>query len=210
MTVHLSSFAADADRQSELDALMKKAPSQELRLLLMSEKARTQELKRSGTRKPKKLHIYVTYTIEPNEKTNAESDWIEKAIAKCSGLWESFKGGGDAMVVEHYRLMLERSLTEGYMRWEQLLNIKMGLEIKPMSVQELWSNLWSRLNSSEAPTIPQYLELTEHGLDEVVNTNVHPSTVLIQGEHGQSSVTQSRPPLGESKRAVRGRSIIHR
>ena len=191
MTVHLSSFAADADRQNELDALMEKAPSAELRLLLMSEKARTQELKRSGTRKPKQLHIYVTYTIEPNEQTNAESDWIEKAIAKCSGLWESFKGGGDAMVVEHYRIMLERSLTEGYMRWEQLLNIKMGLEIKPMSVQELWANLWSRLNSSEAPTIPQYLELTERGLDEVINTDVHPSTVLIQGENGQPSVPKA-------------------
>lgn len=191
MTVHLSSFAADADRQSELDALMEKAPSAELRLLLMSEKARTQELMRSGVRKPKKLHIYVTYTIEPNEQTNAESDWVEKAIAKCNGLWESFKGGGDAMVVENYRMMLDRSLTEGYMRWEQLLNIKMGLEIKQMSVQELWENLWSRLNTSEAPTIPQYLRLTERGLDEVINTDIHPSSVLIQGEHGQPSVPKA-------------------
>ena len=191
MTVHLSSFAADVDRQSELDVLLNKAPSAELRLLLMSEKARTQELKRSGTRRVKKLQIYVTYTIEPNDQTNAESDWIEKSIAKCSSLWESFKGGGDAAVEEHYRLMLERSLSEGYMRWEQLLNIKMGLEIKPMSVNELWENLWHRLNSSKAPEIPQYLKLTEAGLEEVINTDVHPSTVLIQGEYGQSSVPKA-------------------
>lgn len=191
MTIHLSSFATDADRQSELDELIEKAPSDELRLLLMSEKARAQALKRSGTRKPKQLNIYVTYTIEPSEKTTGESDWIEKAIAKASGLWESFKGGGDAMVVEHYRTMLERSLTEGYMRWEQLLNIKMGLEIKPMSVEALWENLWSRLNTSAAPEIPQYLKLTEQGLDEVINTDVHPSSVLIQGEHGCLSVPKA-------------------
>ena len=79
----------------------------------------------------KKLHIFVTYTVEPNEQTTNESDWIEKAIAKCSGLWEVFKGAGDDIVVEQTRTMLERSFTEGYLRWEQLLNIKMGLDIDP-------------------------------------------------------------------------------
>ena len=56
LTVHLSSFTEDSDRQSELDRLMEKASSAELRLLLMSEKARAQELKASGTRKPKSLN----------------------------------------------------------------------------------------------------------------------------------------------------------
>ena len=191
MTVHLSSFAEDADRQKELDALLAKAPSPELRLLLMSEKARTQELKRSGVRKPKKLHIFVTYTVEPNEQTTNESDWIEKAIAKCSGLWEVFKGAGDDIVVEQTRTMLERSFTEGYLRWEQLLNIKMGLDIKPMSSRDLWANLWHRFNYSKAPEIPQYLHLTEQGLKEVINTDIHPTTVLVQGEYGQSTVPKA-------------------
>jgi hypothetical protein len=53
LTVHLSSFAADTDRQVELDRLIQTAPSSELKLLLMSEKARTRELKVAGVRKAK-------------------------------------------------------------------------------------------------------------------------------------------------------------
>ena len=135
MTVHLSSFTSDHDRQKQLDHLLNKAPSSELRLLLMSEKTRAQELKQSGTRKPKSLHIYVTYTIEPNQKVTTDADWIEKALAKGVELWEVFKGQGNTLVQQHLEAMLRRAFTEGYLRWEQLLNIKMGLDIKPITVK---------------------------------------------------------------------------
>lgn len=188
MTVHLSSFTSDRDRQKQLDHLLNKAPSSELRLLLMSEKTRAQELKQSGTRKPKSLHIYVTYTIEPNQKVTADADWIEKALAKGVELWEIFKGQGDAIVQQHLETMLKRAFTEGYLRWEQLLNIKMGLDIKPMNVKQLWKQVWYRFNWIQAPPVPQYLVLSEQGLSEEVNNDVHAATVLIQGEHGHECV----------------------
>ncbi|KAM3092524.1 hypothetical protein ACKFKG_22165 [Phormidesmis sp. 146-35] len=191
MTVHLSSFTSDRDRQKQLDHLLNKASSSELRLLLMSEKTRAQELKQSGTRKPKSLHIYVTYTIEPNQKVTTDADWIEKALAKGVELWEVFKGQGDNLVQQHLEAMLRRAFTEGYLRWEQLLNIKMGLDIKPMTVKQHWQKDWYCFNRMKAPAVPQYLILTEQGLSEKVNSDVHCATVLIQGEHGHESVPQA-------------------
>ena len=188
LTIRLSSFSADEDRQVELNRLLEIAPSPELRLLLMSEKARVQALKESGSRKPKKLTMYVTYTIEPGQKTNAESDWIEKAIAKIVDIWELFKGKGNALIQERYETMLEKALTEGYMRWEQLLNIKMGLDIKPMTAEQIWQQTWYRFNDAEAPPLPQCLNLDEKGLSETVNSDIHPTTTLIQGENGVPNI----------------------
>ena len=184
ITIHLSSFKGDADRQTELDRLIDIAPSAELQLLLMSEKARVQALKNSGTRRPKKLSMFVTYTVEPNQRTNADSDLIEKSIAKIVEGWDFFKGKSDSIVEERYETMLERALTEGYMRWEQLLNIKMGLDIKPMNADQLWQHIWYRFNEQTATAIPQLLSLDEKGLKETINTTVHPITTLIQGENG--------------------------
>jgi hypothetical protein len=191
LTLHLSSFTTDLDRQQQLNKLVRSAPSSELRLLLMSEKARAQELKESGTRKPKTLHLYVTYTIEPNQKVTTDSDWIEKTLAKGVELWEIFKGKGDQVVQQHYQEMLSRAFIEGYLRWEQLLNIKMGLDVKPMSAEQIWQQIWYRFNWVDAPPIPQYLTLNERGLGEEVNSDIHPTTVLIQGEHGHESVPQA-------------------
>ena len=191
LTLHLQSFREDGDRQAELDQLLMKASSPELRLLLMSEKTRAQELKASGIRKPKQLYLYTTYTIEPNQKTSNDADWIEKSLAKVVEFWEMFKGKGDEVAEQRLEDMLQRVLTEGYLRWEQLLNIKMGLDVKPMDVKQLWKQIWSRFNLSPAPDVPQYLLLNQQGLSEVVTSDVHPATMLIQGEHGHTTVPKA-------------------
>jgi hypothetical protein len=188
MTIHLSSFNGDEDRQTDLDALINQAPSSELRLILMSEKARAQELKQMGVRKPKSLKIYVTYTIESGQKTTVEADWIEKSLARVMTLWETFKGGAESLEVERYQDMIARAFTDGYLRWEQLLNIKMGLDVKPMSVEKLWGNLWHRFNLSEVPAVPQRLVYRDNQLSEEIVSETHPTTLLIQGEQGHSTV----------------------
>ena len=84
--------------------------------------------------------------------------------------------------------MLQRAFTEGYLRWEQLLNIKMGLDVKPMSTEQIWQQIWYRFNWLDAPSVPQYLHLTEKGLQETIRSDVHPLTMLVQGEHGQPNI----------------------
>ena len=191
LTVHLRSFTADSDRQAELDHLLCSAPSSELRLLLMSEKARAQELKTSGTRKPKSLYLYATYTIEPNQKATNDADWIEKALAKGVEFWDLFKGNGDQVMQERFETMLYRAFSEGYLRWEHLLNIKMGLDIKPMDVQDIWEQVWFRFNDAAAPPVPQHLVFTGRKLQEVIQNDVHAVSVLTQGEHGYSNIPEA-------------------
>ena len=188
LTLHLSSFTSDADRQTELDQLIAKASSPELRLLLMSEKARAQALKDAGTRKPKRLLLYATYTIEPDQRVTVDADWIEKALAKGVEFWDLFKGKGDDLVQERYETMLQKAFIEGYLRWEQLLNIKMGLDVKPLSVDHLWEQIWQRFNFADAPPVPQHLIFDDRGLTEQIQSDVHPLTMLIQGEQGQTNV----------------------
>ena len=191
MTLHLSSFANDTDRQAELQRIIQDAPSAELKLLLMSERARSQELAVSGARKRKELNIYVTYQMDAGQVTTAESDWIEKALAKSLQYWDAFKGKGEEQLVRRYEDMIASAFTEGYMRWEQLINIKMGLEIKPLTVDKLWRNLWRRFNQGDAPEVPQYLTFNGSALGETINNPAAPATVLVQGENGRSSIPKA-------------------
>lgn len=195
MTVHLSSFRDDSDRQQELDDLISRTDSPELQLLLMSGKVRASELKKSGLRKPKSLDIYVTVTVQADQQTDADSDWIEKTLAQgltfFSSMWQSFKGDRELNEVQQLEAMLTKVFKEGYLRWEHLLNIKMGLELKPMSAQTIWDKLWSRFSSAIPPKVPQRLFLNEKGLAEEILSDLHPTTLLVAGTGGNSAVPKA-------------------
>jgi hypothetical protein len=132
MTLHLGSFSSDKTRQQELASLIKNAPSRDIKYLLMAERARVKELTISGIRKPKFLRIYVTYTVE-SSNTNAD-DWIERLLAKAESWWLKFKG--ELSEVEYQRLetIITNAYKQGFLRWEQLLANKMGLDIKPLTL----------------------------------------------------------------------------
>lgn len=190
-TIHLTSFKDDSDRQQELDQLLARSPSPELSLLLMSEKARVQQLRNAAVRKPKSLYIYVTYTISPDQKTSNDADWIEKSLAALVQFWETFKGKGSEVADQRLEELLQRVFSEGYLRWRHLLNIKMGLDVQPMGVQSLWQQIWSRFNNNSAPAAPQHIRIDAQGVSEIVEHNVHPATMLIQGEQGQPNVPKA-------------------
>ncbi|MEL7316525.1 MAG: hypothetical protein AAFN08_16515 [Cyanobacteria bacterium J06559_3] len=193
-TFHLSSFASDQDRQAELDRLFEVAPSDPLKLIVVSEKARSQQLYKAGVRKPKSLYIYCSYTVELGQKTDGNSDLIEKQLAKVASVWEQFKGNGPTLISQRYEDMLEKAFNEGYLRWEQLLNIKMGLEIQPLSLKQLWTQVYNRFSEADAPPLQQWLQYSEKGLVEHINGDIHPASVLVQGNRGKPTV-----PIAERK-----------
>lgn len=53
VTFHLGAFKTDRDRQASLASLIKRAPTDEVKFLLMGERQRVQELAASGLREPK-------------------------------------------------------------------------------------------------------------------------------------------------------------
>ncbi|MCP6761724.1 MAG: hypothetical protein NHB32_23935 [Fischerella sp. CENA71] len=197
MTLHLGSFSSDKQRQQELASLVKKTPSPDIKYLLISERARVQELTRSGIRKPKFLRIYVTYTIEP-DATNTD-DWIEKLLAKGETWWLKFKG--DLAEVENQRLetIITNAYKNGFCRWEQLLSNKMGLDIKPLNTEELWGEVWRRFNDTQPIEIPQLLTLDENGLHEQAYSDLASTKLLIENIHSTTLLIESDVPSADRR-----------
>ena len=178
LTIHFGSFSSDKERQIQLKNLMDKADLPQIKFLIEGEQKRIAELTQEGIRKPKFLRIYVTYTVEPSSV--GTNDAIEKLIGKLSEGWNKFNGSHSDNVQTRLEEMCTQAFTEGFQLWEQLLSNKMGLHVTPMLETELWDVLWNRFNPTEAPRLPQQITLTEDGFTEVIHSDIHPVSMLIE------------------------------
>ena len=197
ITFHLSSFSSDSQRQQELISLIEKAPSRDLKFLLMAERARVQDLTLSGIRKPKILRIYVTYSVEPN--SSKKNDWIEKLLAKGELWWLKFKG--ELTEVENQRIesTIYEAFKNGFCRWEQVLANKMGLDIRPLNADELWQEIWKRFNRTKPIAIPQLVTLDEYGLKEQVSSDLASSKLLTENVHSTTLLMESSVPRADRR-----------
>ncbi|ACK71586.1 conserved hypothetical protein [Gloeothece citriformis PCC 7424] len=192
MTLHLGSFSSDSQRQKELKSLTEKTTSLDLKYLLMAERARVRELTRAGIRKPKFLRIYVTYTVEIG--TPQSEDWIEKLLAKAELWWSQFKGKMTDVENQHIETLVTNAYKRGFYRWEQLLSTQMGLDIKPMTAQDLWEGIWARFNKSLPIKIPQLLILDENGLREEIYSDLPSTKLLLDSLHSTTLLIESNVP----------------
>jgi hypothetical protein len=181
LRIHLRSFADDQTRQSELADLIHPNQSLESQFLLLSQQRSTRELTQRGERQPKQIYLFATYTIAPGERSK---DRIEKSLAWAIHQYDTFKGLKEEQQETHYRELLTQGFSDGYLHWEQQLNTRMGLQAVPMTAEDLWGYLWSQFNHRSAPEIPQYLNLEERRLSEVINDPHHAMSVMIRGEAG--------------------------
>jgi len=197
ITFHLGSFGSDHLRQQELNQLIQKASSRDIKYLLMSEKARTKELKKAGIRKVKFLRIYVTYTIEPS--ADQTEDWIEKLLAKLELSWLQFKGKLTEVENQHLETLVSNAYKQGFCRWEQILGNQMGLDVQALTAKELWADLWRRFNSTPAIDIPQLMVLDEKGLSEQSYSELSSSKLLLENLHSTSLLMESGVPCADRR-----------
>jgi hypothetical protein len=193
ITFHLGSFSSSQKRQEELAALVQNSPSPEIQYLLTSERARVQELTRSGIRKPKFLRVYVTYTIEPDSA--ATNDVIEKFLAKAESWWVNFKGEAEERQNQRLESIITNAYQEGFRRWEQVLSNKMGLEFRALTADDLWQELWKRFNKTEPIKIPQLLILDENGLQEQVYSDLPSTKLLLENIHSSTLLIDTNVPV---------------
>ncbi|MEC4815688.1 MAG: hypothetical protein SAK29_20795 [Scytonema sp. PMC 1069.18] len=193
VTFHLGSFSSDQLRQKELASLVKYTSSESIQYLLMSERARIQQLTRAGVRKPKFLRVYVTYTVEPDSA--AADDWIEKLLAKAESWWVSFKGETAERENQKIETIISNAYTEGFRRWEQVLSNKWGLDIKALTATDLWCDIWRRFNSSEPIKIPQLLVLDENGLNEEIYSDLSSTKLLLENVHSTTLLMSANVPV---------------
>jgi hypothetical protein len=197
ITFHLGSFGSDHLRQQELNQLIQKASSRDIKYLLMSERARTKELKKAGIRKVKFLRIYVTYTIEPS--ADQTEDWIEKLLAKLELSWLQFKGKLTEVENQQLETLVSNAYKQGFCRWEQILGNQMGLEVQALTAKELWADLWRRFNSTPAIEIPQLMVLDEKGLSEQSYSELSSSKLLLENLHSTSLLMESGIPCADRR-----------
>ena len=197
MTLHLGSFRSDKSRQKQLSSLIKQASSQEVKYLLMAERARAKELTKAGIRKPKFFRIYVTYTIEPD--SNNTDDWIESLLAKTEIWWSKFKGELTDLENQRLETIITNAYKQGFSRWEQVLSNLMGLNVKPLTAAELWSDIWRRFNHTVPIDIPQLITLDEKGLHEQVNSDLASSKLLLENIHSTTLLLESEVPVADRR-----------
>ncbi len=193
ITFHLGSFSSSQKRQEELADLVENSPSPEIQYLLTSERARVQELTRSGIRKPKFLRVYVTYTIEPDSA--AANDVIEKFLAKAESWWTTFKGEAEERENQRLESIITNAYQEGFRRWEQVLSNKMGLEFRALTTLELWQEVWKRFNQTKPIQIPQLLVLDENGLQEQVYSDLPSTKLLLENIHSSTLLIDTNVPV---------------
>ncbi|MGK7875422.1 MAG: hypothetical protein AB4426_19615 [Xenococcaceae cyanobacterium] len=194
MTFHTGCYSNDSDRQQQLTQLADNCHLKPISVLIRNEQKRIQELTLNGTRQVWNQIVFCTWTF--NDKSGAKSnDFLSKIInGGCEALnsfMEWFTGNKRIYREQFYQQLLVKSFEEGYIRWELLLNTKIGLEIKPCSADELWQWIWQKFNATAAPPIPQLMQLlqTPSGYDLKIDktSEKHACTVLIEGFKGRSS-----------------------
>lgn len=200
ITFHLKSLADDSDRILELNRLISKTKNPQLQLLLTGEKKRTRELNNSGFRQPKTMYIFTTYTIDDLNNSAENNDLLDELVTWITNKYQTFGTGlqGQAGKVaeitrKNQHKFFVSAFNDGYLRWEQLLELKMGLTIEPLSVQEYWHYIWQKFNTTPAPSVPQILKVTPEKIEEYIENDIHPISKLIEGEKGLPNCPDGHP-----------------
>jgi len=182
LTIRQSSFVDCRQRLEELKHLFDQAPTRELKFLMYSEMERVKELSRQGLRKPKRLRIFATYTVEREEDSKELVEGVMYKVAKvCKNIWANFTGTKEIIEEQNFQDLFEKGFVNGYLPWQQLLNTKMNLFINPMTVEELWEEVWYEFNLEKPPQIPQMIRVTDESFEEITNQEkLHITSCLLQ------------------------------
>ncbi|MCS6781913.1 MAG: hypothetical protein NZ482_01850 [Gloeomargarita sp. SKYG98] len=181
LTIYYSDFRSAKARERELDELWQKCRNEEIQLLLQSQKVRAKELAKAGKRRDKRIYLFATYTVGESTAEAAQASWVEKVVAQLFGVFEK-AAGTNQLAQEQFETLCRHAFQDGYLRWQQYLSVTLGWSVQALRHDDLWRHLWQRLNRSEAPPVPQVIRVTSLGLQESINSQVHPATLLCQEE----------------------------
>ena len=185
LTVHMKSFVDNTARMQELSRTVANCQSDVLQYIIMTEQKRLETLTERGLRKPKSLTLFATYTFDP--EADVKDDKVEGFVKGIYKVFTKFSGTDKIVRSREFMTCLEGAVTAFYL-WEQVLGNKMGLEVRAMLADELWANLWYRVNDTPVPPIPQRIIFTGKTATERISNHLHPSSILIDKESSLPTV----------------------
>jgi hypothetical protein len=121
--------------------------------------ARTKDLTRSGLIAPRSLRIYATTNLSRLGYTADDLDLSEKLSAFVDN---TLKTSDEANKELQEQVVM--AYHQGYKRWKRLIERKLELSIRTLSIKDVWQLAWNEINPGEAPIPNNTITLTEQGL----------------------------------------------
>lgn len=189
LTFHVTSFSESKTRINQLETLHKKSQNPGIKLLLESEKERVQLQHIKGLRQPKRIRIYCTYTPDRVFERRG-SGWQDKFFGWIFDGGKAIQNKIDPVAFERKNKELFVDVYQaGFMAWRRHLTERMGLNCKPLTASQLWSELWDKFSTESCPPIPQVIRVTDNRKDRTgigiayeveVNQQLSAATVLTR------------------------------
>ena len=181
MTIVFESFTADHQRQRQLDKLYQSAPNDELKAIVMSEKSRVQQLTKRGVRKPKALYLYCSATIQ-TESVGSEDiveAFIQKSLSVFGKKWLQLIGEAQNQQAIKLTRSFQQAFNE-FLNWEQLISTQIGLDVIPLTAEELWEMQWQEFNDSVPRPIPHLVIFDGQSIDCQQNEDLHAASYMFE------------------------------
>ncbi len=182
LTLHFGSFNDDQQRQIELKQQMDSVESDELRLLLGGTAKRIHELTGAGVRKNIFLNVYVTYTVSSGGEAG-KGDWADRCLAALEKGWYQATGAYSEVKSRAIEQIILEGYLRGFTRWRRWLSNQIGLNITPMTLEEMIDADYRRFNRFERSRPMPYItcDVKAQQLSEKTTT-LDPRTLLIAEE----------------------------
>jgi hypothetical protein len=179
LSIHMKSFVDDTVRVRELAKTVENCTNDILKYIILTEQKRVKTLTEKGIRKSRTLTIFATYTFDP--EADVKDDKIEGFTKSLYKIFIKFSGADKIAKSRQFIECLEGAVTSFYL-WEQIIGNKMGLTIRALSADELWANLWERVNKTPAPPVPQRIIFDGKRAKQQIDRPLHPLSILINEE----------------------------
>lgn len=170
LTLRLTTESNCDQRLRQLDRLIERAPSEELKYLLRAEKERVDQLSAKGLRQPKTLRAYCTYS--PSQIAQQE-DWYAKLSVHLIKIWDKCTDQVEEKIQQAFEDLYAEGYVNGFMQWQLFLEKQLGLSVTPLTADDLWEDLWYRFNDTQAPTLPQRVVFSLDGIAEKYYAQTH-------------------------------------
>ena len=199
ITLMQGCYADDSQRQRYLADLVKNSPLALPSVLLQNEQKRVRQLTDKGARQHWEQYLFCTWSADEfaQSKKDPVSHLIYNLVKGGQFFLDTLTGGLSQKQELMLSRLLERAYSEGFLPWEMRLKTQGGLDVRALDEAEVWRWLWRRFNSGAAPPIPQLLVYRaeaegDRAIEEKRTSDIHATSILIQGEQGRSSCPEHR------------------
>ena len=190
-----------SDCQERIGALNSEtAPSNQKQLsinsiLMEAERERAKQLTHKGLRQLWQQLIFCSWRQSKGQ--NRGLNFLTNIIDNCELIWQTFTqlllGTKKQKLIFTYASLGQSIFSEGLMPWLMLLKNTGKLNVRFLSVDELWEWLWQRHQTGPAPLIPQYIKVFQNQqgqvVAEIVENSPRETLSVLFANHGVPFVT---------------------